>query len=107
MEQHIVLMLKLLLFISIIVGYVGYKVYKNYKSTDKSFLFPPWPAKCPDLWEVHEKGCDNVKKLGHCNKEDLATFDAPIYKGKDSLYYKCKWAHNCNVSWEGIDKLCI
>jgi|TARA_B110001469_G_C9581781_1_gene288570 hypothetical protein len=108
MQEHIVLMLKLLLFICIILGYVSYRVYVNYKSDNKTFFFPPWPSKCPDLWEVHHSGgCYNIKGLGHCNKNDIAMFDEPIFNGKDSLYFKCKWAHNCNVSWEGIDKLCI
>ena len=112
MNEHTVLLLKVIIFILVIVGYVGYSIYKNRTQDKKSLLFPPWPSKCPDQWEVIDNNkCKNVKKLGNCHNTDsdlvFSFDDYDIFKGKQSLYYKCKWANNCNTSWEGIDNLCI
>lgn len=112
MEDHTILLLKIIVFILVVIGYIGYTVYKNKTKDKTSFLYPPWPSKCPDHWEVVGKNtCKNVKKIGgKCNIEDNElkfNFDDKIFHGKEGLYYKCKWAHQCNVSWEGIDNLCI
>ena len=113
MEPHTVFVSKIIVFFLVIVGYIGYKFYKNRKK-NKEFFFPPWPAQCPDLWEVVKKdgkiACKNVNKIGNCantDSDNIYDFTNPIFKQKDSAYYKCKWATQCNVSWEGIDKLCI
>jgi len=99
-----ILMIKLAVFILI----VGYFFYKNYKKTHNT-SFPPWPAKCPDHWAVTKQGCYNKKKIGKCNlnPNEVQDFKDSIFKGEDSLYFKCKWAKNCETPWEGIDTLCI
>jgi hypothetical protein len=76
---------------------------------------------CPDFFEIDgTKGkdeiyCKNVYKLGKCHRdknspisfnEDEFT-DSSTYKGvKKGDYNKCLWAKACDVSWEGLDKLC-
>jgi hypothetical protein len=112
MEEHILFLLKIFVFIIFIVGYIIFKIYSIYKSKqDKDF--PPWSSECPDLWEVVGKNkCKNTKNLGNCSlKEDGSTLmdfsKEALFTGEESDFYKCQWAKNCNVSWEGIDNLCI
>ena len=34
------------------------------------------------------------------------SFTDPLFSGKKGDYYKCAWAKQCQVPWEGIDSLC-
>jgi len=113
MKEHTLFMLKTLLFLSVVIGYVIYSVYKTIKASTKNSLFPPWPSECPDHWEVVGKDkCKNVKNIGNCSTSDQGSTvmdfsKEEIFKGDDSLYFKCQWSHNCNVTWEGVDNQCI
>ena len=107
LSEHTVLSTKIFIFI-IISGYLFYNY--NITPTTQGFSFPPWTSKCPDRWEVHGKGCKNVKKIGNCSidiDDNMKYFTDNIFKGEDGPYFKCQWAKNCNTPWEGIDKLCI
>ena len=103
----------------IVIGFVisTYVKYKKYKELEDNTVFPPWPSKCPDYWT--NKGnntCENTYKLGRCKKSDddnnMVFSGAPWTSGEDNKenvkgrYYKCNWAKQCNVPWEGIDSLC-
>lgn len=105
LSEHRVLLIKIVIF-SLIIGYFLYKYFKGKQS---NMAFPPWPAKCPDHWLVTKAGCHNKRKLGKCGLKpnEIQNFDDPIFKGEDSLYFKCKWAKNCETPWEGIDTLCL
>ena len=109
MNQFIFFLLKLIVIVSVLVIYFVYNYYKNKQI--KQPEFPPWKSLCPELWEVVDKNkCKNVNKIGNCmlERDMVMDFNDPIFKDKKKgNYYKCKWAKECNVSWEGIDNLCI
>ena len=84
--------------------------YRKHKDLEEKTIFPPWPSKCPDYW-TNESGnkCKNVKKLGKCQTSDnknVMDFNSHIFTGSKGQYYKCNWAKQCQVPWEGIDNLC-
>ena len=88
--------------------YIVYTLYTN-QSLNKKKKFPPYTSKCPDYWDiVDEYKCKNTKKIGKCllGDNNIMDFNETIFKGKDSDYYKCRWAVKCEVPWEGIDILC-
>ena len=94
----------------IFVIFSGYFVYSYFYSKNSEKKFPPWKSKCPDFWQADGKNrCRNVKKLGLCmvGNDNVMTFDDQVFRSEKSDFYKCKWAKNCGVSWEGIDNLCI
>ena len=79
-------------------------------SSNETASFPPWKSKCPDLWEsVDETKCKNIHNIGNCSitGDKIMDFNESIFKNKESDYYKCTWAKECGISWEGIDNLCI
>uniref|UniRef100_A0A6C0EHF3 Uncharacterized protein n=1 Tax=viral metagenome TaxID=1070528 RepID=A0A6C0EHF3_9ZZZZ len=70
---------------------------------------------CPDFFESttdnnDDKVCKNVYKIGKCRLSDpyTASFlkDDLFTNTKDGNYWKCRWAKECEVPWEGIDNLC-
>lgn len=103
--------------IAIVLGFLihmGVSIYKS-NELDKNTKFPPWPAKCPDYWNLvseddnGEPTCQNVKKIGDCragDNDNIMDFNESIFSGTRGMYYKCNWAKKCNVPWEGIDSLC-
>jgi hypothetical protein len=107
MNKTVFFGLKLLIMLLI---FIGFFVYIYFVSKDPKKKFPPWKSKCPDFWQADGSNrCLNSKKLGYCmvGDDNMMTFDDPVFKTDKSDYYKCKWAKNCGVSWEGIDNLCI
>ena len=53
--------------------------------------------------------CRNTNKIGDCKSGDGdldMDFNEQIFDGARGMYYKCNWAKQCNVPWEGIDSLC-
>jgi hypothetical protein len=112
MEEHILFLLKTFVFIGFIIAYIIYKVYKVIQDK-KEKQFPPWSSECPDHWEVVGKNiCKNSKNIGNCSlKEDGSNImdfsKEDLFTGDKGKFFKCEWAKNCNVSWEGIDNLCI
>ncbi len=98
--------------LGIILGFlidVGLSVYRA-NQLEKNTKFPPWPAKCPDYWHnVGDNVCRNSNKIGDCKSGDGdldMDFNEQIFDGARGMYYKCNWAKQCNVPWEGIDSLC-
>ena len=82
---------------------------RNDKKKTKNMKFPPMANKCPDYWEVRENGiCRNTHAVGLCKNggdRDM-NFEEDLFKGKAGDNYKCAWAKQCQVPWEGIDNLC-
>ena len=110
MNQYIYFLLKIAVIITVLTVYFIYNYYKT-KLLDKT-IFPPWKSVCPDLWEVVDKNkCKNINKLGNCAITDgdlIIDFNDDIFKDKEKgNYYKCNWAKECGITWEGIDNLCI
>jgi hypothetical protein len=74
-------------------------------------------ADCPNFFEIindrGQKMCKNVYKLGKCNISDNNKISA-FFDEKDEFFTdkkrgdlrKCLWAKECDVSWDGIDRLC-
>ena len=92
-----------------------YLDYSRFKKLTESSTFPPWPAKCPDYWEVieGEKGdedvkCKNINSIGICksNDDNIMDFNEDPFKGKGGEVYKCSWSNKCKSPWEGIDTIC-
>lgn len=83
--------------------------YRKHKDLEENTVFPPWPSKCPDYWSTELKNkCKNVHKLGKCKtgSDNIMDFSDQIFNGNKGQYYKCNWAKQCNIPWEGIDSLC-
>ena len=70
-------------------------------------------SKCPNYFEIGKDSdnCINVHKLGKCKetynfekifRENSRIFNTPETKNK----MKCEWAKQCEVAWDGIDRLC-
>ena len=109
MKEQLFFKLKIGIILSIVIGYGIYIIVKyNKKNKDK---FNIEKAKCPDYWEVLDNDkCKNVKKLGECSNTDennIMDFSDEMYKHpKNGDYFKCVWAKNCRISWQGIDLKC-
>ena len=97
--------------LSIILGFVISFVLeiKKDKQNTLTDTFPPQANKCPDYWEVRENNvCYNTHGVGLCKNggdRDM-NFEDDLFKGKSGNNYKCAWAKQCQVPWEGIDNLC-
>ena len=112
-KQHNILLAVIILLVLVFcIVKLIYDIYKN-KSLNKNVKFPPWPSKCPDYWQVINSSadnlrCKNINKIGICNlKGDLIkSFDDAVYSGSKGDYYKCSWANQCRVPWEGVDNIC-
>jgi len=99
--------------LAIVVGFlvsVGLEVYRA-NELEKNTKFPPWPAKCPDYWtNMGDDVCRNTYRIGDCysgeTDNDMDFGKEAIYKNTRGMYYKCNWAKQCKVPWEGIDSLC-
>jgi hypothetical protein len=80
---------------------------KNEKNVDSISL--QQANKCPDYWEVRENNvCHNTHGVGLCKNggdRDM-NFEDDLFKGSSGDNYKCAWAKQCQVPWEGIDNLC-
>ena len=58
--NKIVIIVVFVLIIAVLVGClvdVGLKVYRA-NELEKNTKFPPWPAKCPDYWELVDEDDD-------------------------------------------------
>ena len=90
--------------------------YSRFKKLTGMSSFPPWPAICPDYWEVieGEKGdedvkCKNSHNIGICkssNDDNIMDFNEDVFKGNGGEVYKCSWSKKCKAPWEGIDTIC-
>jgi hypothetical protein len=84
----------------------------HYQSEKENFEY----SDCPDFFETitdsnGNKKCNNVYSLGSCRTKDsnftTVSFDDNLFNNtKDGNYWKCRWAKDCNVPWDGIDRLC-
>ena len=111
-QYNILLAVIILLVLVFCIVKLIYDIYK-YNSLNSNVKFPPWPSRCPDYWEVvnstdTELKCKNVHNVGICNLTDDKTkeFSGAEYTGSKGPYYKCTWANECRVPWEGVDNLC-
>ena len=116
--NKIVLIVILVGVLAIVIGCVvdlGVNVYKNNK-LEKNTKFPPWPAKCPDYWNVvgdSDNGptCENVNGIGKCKNAGAGdnrrmNFSDSDFQGRRGEHYKCNWAKKCETPWEGVDSIC-
>ena len=109
----------------IFIGVYFYRQWKKYKEESEKATWPKEYTDCPDYWHsVGNHVCRNQFNLGKCigNTSKVQQIDFKNKVGargirdvqelnfkmgsKDSLEKKCRWAKRCNVTWEGIDKLC-
>jgi len=95
----------LILIISLIV--IGILIRRN-KSNVK---YPPIVSECPDYFEiVGPNKCKNTQKLGKCKKNGTVTetydFSSGRFSGPSGQKNKCRLAAFCDITWDGIDKLC-
>jgi hypothetical protein len=71
--------------------------------------YPPMKNRCPDYWEVQDENvCRNTHAIGLCKTggdRDM-DFNDELFTGRKGDHYKCAWAKQCQVPWEGIDNLC-
>lgn len=83
--------------------------YTHFKKLTESSSFPPWPAKCPDYWEVIEgEQCKNTHNIGICksdNDDNIMDFNDQVFKGGQGQLNKCSWSKKCKSPWEGIDSM--
>ena len=64
--------------------------------------------------EGGQKMCKNTFKLGNCNISDENNKISAFFDENDNFFTdnkrgnlrKCLWAKECDVTWDGIDKLC-
>lgn len=115
---------KIFFVVILIIGII--LLYKFFKKNNNK----TWPKvlnNCPDYWL--DKGnyiCENTYNLGKCPRDrngikaqgdidfkkilNIRSKNPRIVKKiinkKKNLLKKCIWSKRCNVSWEGIDKLC-
>ena len=88
--------------------------YRRYKKLTEGSTFPPWPARCPDYWEVIEGDddeilCKNVNNIGICKgngTDQTMDFNEPPFQGGQGQLYKCSWSKKCKSPWEGVDNIC-
>ena len=88
--------------------------YRRYKKLTEGSTFPPWPAQCPDYWEVKEGEdgeivCKNINNIGICKgngTDQIMDFNASPFKGGQGQLYKCSWSKKCKSPWEGVDNIC-
>ena len=99
-----------------------YLRYLNNKKANNSILYEKEQFKypdCPDFFEIvsdsdGKKHCENVYNIGKCRKKGVGTGNGKISfdentlfnNTKDGNYWKCRWAKECEVPWDGINKLC-
>ena len=94
--------------------YYYYQQYTSYTETQSTLTWPRKISECPDYFISDGKGgCKNTYNLGTCPSVDgvlqpnaTVKFDSAEFTGDDAKYNKCRWAKNCQVSWEGIDTSC-
>lgn len=104
-----------------------YRQWKKYKDEKDKATWPREFTDCPDYWTNEgQHVCRNVFNLGDCRQgsgQDVETVDFKTEVGgisanddvielrrqmntKDALEKKCRWAKRCNITWEGINKVC-
>tara|TARA_B110001469_G_C9628483_1_gene314015 strand:- start:758 stop:1117 length:360 start_codon:yes stop_codon:yes gene_type:complete len=85
--------------------------YPHSQNEKENFEHP----ECPDFFEIvtdsnGEKQCKNIYKIGKCRKTAPYTVSFRNNKlfnnTKDGNYWKCRWAKDCEVPWDGIDQMC-
>ena len=111
MKEKVFLIVLSVLTVLIIVGFIVSFVYELKRDRDQRMntKFPPFKNKCPDYWEIGEdNNCINTYSVGLCKTEGdkKMNFSDSLFSGKKGDYYKCAWAKQCQVPWEGIDSLC-
>lgn len=92
---------------------LGVSVYRA-NELEKNTKFPPWPAKCPDYWDLLEDSdegpvCVNTHGIGDCRKiphDNKMDFSHSLFQGSKGIYYKCDWSKKCKAPWEGVDSVC-
>ena len=64
-----------------------------------------------DIDEVNSNLCVNTHKIGKCkssyNFKELIDKNEALFNNEElKNKLKCEWAKNCQVAWDGIDRLC-
>ena len=96
----------------IIVLLVLFTIIKDVRKMKQVSLEKQMEAKkvpsCPDYWEsVGESKCRNIHKLGKCGHKQDVDFSDNIFTDKRTgKIMKCRYAKECEISWEGTDKIC-
>ena len=76
--------------------FIGLALYRQKYNSD----YPPVIANCPDYWTIDGSGNDVKCIPGKINK-GMVSGSAPSFTSMDTCG-KYTWAHNNNVSWDGI-----
>ena len=85
----------------VLLAAIGAMAYNSKFGQD----FPPVQSECPDYWVVNADGtCTNKQNLGTCTDGSQHTMDFTTdeWSGVDGLKKKCKWAKECNITWDGV-----
>lgn len=107
-----------LLSVIIIVVFIIY-IYVEIKSINKNNTVNMKTkltyGECPDFFETMtrdgKKYCKNTYKLGSCAKSEdnnIISFedDELFTDDVNGNIMKCKWSKECDIPWNGIDRLC-
>lgn len=98
-----VLIIKLILFFSIVIGFSIYNAASIKKQNNKKLNnFPPWHSDCPDNWVKVANQCKNPE-TGELVSFNKLTSNMTEEEKKDFL---CLWTKDNQVSWIGIDNSC-
>jgi len=96
----------------IIVLLVIFKIVKDIRTVSQNRLAEQIKAKeisaCPDYWEtVGQNKCRNIHKLGKCGHNNDVDFNDDMFVDKRTgNMMKCRYAKQCDISWEGASSLC-
>jgi hypothetical protein len=99
------------LFLYILVYY--YRQYTRYNTNiKKGNDFKRVITDCPDYWIMEgDKKCRNHNRLGRCLTSEnggVMDFNTDYFNNPQTgNYAKCRWTKKCNLSWEGIDDICV
>ena len=87
---------------TIMVAIIGIMLLRN----KNQILYPPEIGTCPDYWELLKTGeCSNKQGLGKVTCHGTKKFNTDEFKGSKGLINKCKWAKDCNLTWDGITNI--
>tara|TARA_Y100000389_G_scaffold184291_1_gene202593 strand:- start:25 stop:363 length:339 start_codon:yes stop_codon:yes gene_type:complete len=111
MNQKVFYIILSVVVITIILGFIISFVLEIRRDENKTkdIKYPPMKNKCPDYWEVQDDNvCRNTHAIGLCKTggdRDM-NFNDELFTSRKGEHYKCAWAKQCDVPWEGIDNIC-
>ena len=85
------------------LGIIGYLLYDAQSNLD----YPPSVGQCPDYFTINENNhCVNSMGL-ETSCGEIPDFSTGDFTGNDGAKNKCKWAKECNLTWDGITNVAL